>query len=82
MQQPLRRSPLRERGDDVLRIAQLLVSRLQGPLDRREMRTSVEDARALRGYHWPGNVRELRSVIERAMITSKDGRTLNLQSIA
>ena len=73
--------PLRERGDDVLRIAQLLVSRLQGPLDRREMRTSVEDARALRACHWPGNVRELRCVIERAMITSKDGRTLNLQSI-
>ncbi len=32
----------------------------------------------LRAYDWPGNIRELENVIERAVITSKDGRTLNL----
>jgi DNA-binding NtrC family response regulator len=32
----------------------------------------------LRRYEWPGNVRELQNVIERAFITSADGRTLNL----
>ena len=51
------------------------------PFDRREMRTTAEDARALLASHWPGNVRELCCVIEPAMITSKDGRTLNLRSI-
>ena len=34
-------------------------------------------AAALRAYGWPGNVRELQNVIERAVITSRDGR-LNL----
>ena len=29
---------------------------------------------ALLGYPWPGNVRELRNVLERAIITSPDGR--------
>jgi len=32
----------------------------------------------LRRYEWPGNVRELQNVIERAFITSVDGRTLNI----
>jgi len=32
----------------------------------------------LRRYEWPGNVRELQNVIERAVITSPDGRRLNL----
>jgi formate hydrogenlyase transcriptional activator len=31
----------------------------------------------LQSYSWPGNVRELQNIIERAMITSRDGR-LNL----
>jgi DNA-binding NtrC family response regulator len=35
---------------------------------------SAEDCRALRAYSWPGNVRELRNVVERALITSPEGR--------
>jgi transcriptional regulator with GAF, ATPase, and Fis domain len=31
----------------------------------------------LKAYNWPGNVRELQNVVERAVITSRDGR-LNL----
>jgi hypothetical protein len=39
----------------------------------------TEAAKAkLRRYEWPGNVRELQNVIERALITSPDGRRLNL----
>ncbi len=41
------------------------------------MLTPDVTARLVR-YHWPGNVRELRNVLERAIITSPDGRTLNL----
>ncbi|MCK6449228.1 MAG: AAA family ATPase, partial [Planctomycetes bacterium] len=39
---------------------------------------SPDDRARLRRYDWPGNVRELQNVIERALITSRDGRTLNL----
>ena len=30
-------------------------------------------------YDWPGNVRELENVIERAWLTSEDGRRINLR---
>jgi transcriptional regulator of acetoin/glycerol metabolism len=40
---------------------------------------SEEDILRLKSYHWPGNVRELQNVIERAVITSREGR-LNLDS--
>ncbi len=33
--------------------------------------------RRLEAYRWPGNVRELQNIVERAVITSRDGR-LNL----
>jgi transcriptional regulator with GAF, ATPase, and Fis domain len=36
------------------------------------------DRERLRHYDWPGNIRELQNVIERAWITSLDGRRLNL----
>ena len=39
--------------------------------------TQGERERLLR-YPWPGNVRELQNVIERAWITSRDGRRLDL----
>src|SRR5262249_29246300 len=38
---------------------------------------SADDVARLRSYAWPGNIRELQNVIERAVITSTDGR-LNL----
>jgi DNA-binding NtrC family response regulator len=65
---PITIPPLRERGDDVLLLAEHFLERY-----RREFRKPLlelsEDARArLRGYHWPGNVRELQNAIERAAI--------------
>jgi transcriptional regulator with GAF, ATPase, and Fis domain len=38
---------------------------------------SLDCIRRLEAYRWPGNVRELQNIIERAVITSRDGR-LNL----
>jgi transcriptional regulator with GAF, ATPase, and Fis domain len=38
---------------------------------------SEEIQKRLRAYSWPGNVRELQNVIERAVITSRDG-SINL----
>jgi transcriptional regulator with GAF, ATPase, and Fis domain len=35
---------------------------------------SADDVARLRTYAWPGNIRELQNVIERAVITSIDGR--------
>lgn len=60
--------PLRERGDDVLLLAQHFLEHFSHNLKRGFNRLSVETARALTGYSWPGNVRELKNVIERAVL--------------
>jgi transcriptional regulator with PAS, ATPase and Fis domain len=62
--------PLRERGDDVLLLAEHYISEFSKRLRlRRPVRgITPEVAAAFRRYQWPGNVRELRNVIERALI--------------
>ncbi len=61
--------PLRERGEDVIRLAQHYIA--NSNLKRRGKPLkglSPEVASIFRGYNWSGNVRELRNVIERASI--------------
>ena len=70
---PLFLPPIRERGEDVVLLATTLLERLGRERGRKAEPLSEDDRRALRGYSWPGNVRELRNVIERALITSRDG---------
>ena len=71
---PIRLPPLRERGDDVVLIAESFARTLAGKLGRPPAALTAQDVEALRAYSWPGNVRELRNVIERALITARDGR--------
>ena len=61
--------PLRERGDDVLQLAQFYIDKAN--LKRRGSQLkglSKETAQIFKNYQWTGNVRELRNVIERASI--------------
>ena len=74
---PLRLPPLRERGDDVIRLAAAFTQRFASGMSRSIAPLTTECARRLKGYSWPGNIRELKNVIERAVITATDGR-LNL----
>ena len=60
--------PLRERGDDVLRLAEHFVAEFAREYGRRPKAFSGGATAALRAYRWPGNVRELRNTIERLMI--------------
>jgi transcriptional regulator with GAF, ATPase, and Fis domain len=71
---PLRLPPLRERGDDVVRIAEAFVAALATKMAKTVAPLSNEDRARLLAYPWPGNVRELRNVIERAMITAREGQ--------
>src|ERR1043165_8165038 len=59
---------LRERGDDVLLLAEHYIESFSERLRKRITGISPEVAKAFRQYDWPGNVRELRNVIERALI--------------
>ena len=60
--------PLRERGGDVLLLADHFLAELGGRLRKSARRLSPEVEDAFCRYSWPGNVRELRNVIERALI--------------
>jgi two-component system response regulator HydG len=65
--------PLRERGDDAMRIAEALLNRLAERHGLPVPRVEAPTRRAILGYHWPGNVRELRNAIERALLLSPPG---------
>lgn len=58
--------PLRQRGDDVLLLAQLFLERHCARLGRPRMALSARARRILQEYAWPGNVRELNNEMERA----------------
>src|SRR5712691_10989082 len=67
----IRLPPLRERGRDVLLLAEHFLARAGADYGR-PPRTLADDAReALFGYHWPGNVRELGHVMERVTLLSE-----------
>jgi two-component system response regulator HydG len=63
--------PLRERGDDVLLLANHFLQKFGKSMQRPVKRLSSEAIRALREYAWPGNVRELEHAIEHAVVLSQ-----------
>jgi len=65
---PLRIPSLRERGDDVLVLADYFLDRFQRELRKPHLALSAAARAALKSHAWPGNVRELQNVIERAAI--------------
>jgi two-component system, NtrC family, nitrogen regulation response regulator NtrX len=64
--------PLRERGDDILLLAEHFLRRFAAESGRKAKRLSIDAGRALRSYDWPGNVRELRNLMERVTILVSD----------
>jgi two-component system response regulator PilR (NtrC family) len=66
--------PLRERGEDVLELADAMLARL-APRIGMETPELTDGARsALLEHGFPGNVRELENVLERALALSEGGR--------
>ena len=72
--------PLRQRGEDILPLARLLLAesslRMKRPVDG----LSASAADQLLGYPWPGNVRELANVMERAVAVAK-GHRIELEDL-
>jgi NtrC-family two-component system response regulator AlgB len=60
--------PLRERPEDILRLARHFVAFTARTARRPVPQLSRTAEEALLAYQWPGNVRELRNAIERAVI--------------
>ncbi len=65
--------PLRERGDDILLLANHFMRELSPRLGRWEPGLSRDARTLLLSHRWPGNIRELENAIERALIVSEGG---------
>jgi DNA-binding NtrC family response regulator len=65
---PLELPPLRQRGDDVLQLAEHFLERAARRLSRQRLELAGDCCELLLAYHWPGNVRELENLITRACV--------------
>jgi len=74
---PIEVPPLRNRGDDIILLASYFANKFARRMGRAIDPLTEENINCLKAYDWPGNIRELQNVIERAAITSQNGR-LNL----
>jgi len=70
---PIMIPPLRERGSDVIILADHFVTTYAAEIGKPVKRISTPAINMLMSYHWPGNVRELENVIERSIILAEDG---------
>ncbi len=70
---PINVPALRDRGDDICLIAEEMLSQFSKKLNKPLIKLSDADRSLLTSYPWPGNVRELQNLVERAVITSKNG---------
>ena len=73
---PIELPPLREREDDILRLARHFTDKACGFLNRDPCRWSDAALELLAGYAFPGNVRELKSLVERAVLLCEGGELL------
>lgn len=63
--------PLRDRGDDILIIADVFLKRYCKKYNKGEMKISGSGIEALKNHTWPGNVRELKHSLEKAVILAE-----------
>jgi two-component system, NtrC family, response regulator HydG len=63
--------PLRERGGDVLHLAQFFLKQFAQRNEKSALELSATGAEKLMAYNWPGNVRELENCMEHAVALSR-----------
>ena len=69
--------PLRERGTDILRLAENFVAEFRDRYQRDDLAMAPDFKQVLLDCAWPGNVRQLRGAVEHAVIMA-EGNTLGL----
>ncbi|EAR59866.1 sigma-54-dependent transcriptional regulator [Neptuniibacter caesariensis] len=67
----LRIPPLRERGNDILEIADKLMDKVCDRMQMDKLCFAPDTRNTMLTYNWPGNVRELENAIERAAILAE-----------
>jgi two-component system NtrC family response regulator len=64
--------PLKDRGEDILTLAQLFLQRLAGEIGKDLQGFTREAREALQAYAWPGNIRELLNRLRRASLLAEE----------
>jgi len=64
--------PLRDRGNDILELADAILIRTCKRLKTPVLSFADSASQAIAQYPWPGNVRELENAIERAVVLAED----------
>lgn len=78
---PLHLPPLRERGNDIITLAESFLKHFCEKKEREQLTLSEEVARVFLNYAWPGNVRELENFTERLSILA-DGPQVLLSDLS
>jgi len=68
----LKLPPLRNRGKDILTLAETFVARFCAEINKPPLSLSPEAIQVITTYSWPGNIRELENAIQRAVILCED----------
>ncbi|MGH9714807.1 MAG: sigma-54-dependent transcriptional regulator [Candidatus Acidiferrales bacterium] len=77
---PITIPPLRDRGDDVLLLAEHFLERFRREFRKPALKFSDGTRARLLTYSWPGNVRELQNAVERAAILT-NGPTIDADGL-
>jgi DNA-binding NtrC family response regulator len=77
---PIHLPALRDRGDDVILLAEYFVRELGAKLGKGDPGLGRDAREVLLAHQWPGNIRELQNAIERALIVS-DGEVITADQL-
>jgi len=77
---PITIPPLRDRGNDVLLLAEYFLDKFSREFAKAGIELSSDAKQRLLEYRWPGNVRELQNTLERAVILA-DGLTIHANGL-
>ncbi|MGM0424679.1 MAG: sigma 54-interacting transcriptional regulator [Thermodesulfobacteriota bacterium] len=77
---PIFLPPLKERGPDILLLADFFIVKYAREFSKQVKRISTSAIDLLLAYHWPGNVRELENCIERAVLLA-DGESIEARHL-
>jgi len=76
---PIAVPPLRERGGDILLLANTFLERHARRHGIEKISFSKNCEKAIQSHNWPGNVRELENAVERAVILSDPGKKIEAE---
>lgn len=72
--------PLRERGPDIIQLAEFFLAKYIQELDKPSMHFTPKAIAAIQTYAWPGNVRELQNLMHRLVVLA-DSQTIDVPDL-